>query len=243
MRWKRRGAPGAEVTIPGRGEASALPGLGLALATGGCWFTPVEAGDFTEPAPERLEALAASLGLPGRSFARSRQVHGAGVRVVRGPADARPGEEYDGQVTGSREVICAVRVADCLPVALFSASAAGMVHAGWRGLAAGVLEAGVEAVLSLGPGPVTAVIGPGAGPCCYEAGEEVHRAFAALGPQARAGDSADLPWIAGEQLRRLGVPVEARVGGCTICSTGPAWHSHRREGEKAGRSLALAWRS
>ena len=59
-----------------------------------------------------------------------------------------------------------------------------MVHAGWRGLAAGVLEEGVRALRELGgEGEIVAVIGPGAGPCCYEVGEEVHAAFGGRPPQ------------------------------------------------------------
>lgn len=218
-------------------------GLGVTVEGGACWFTAIPAGDFTEPTPSQLEGLAAGLGLAGRTFSRSTQVHGTDVRVVPSPAEAVPGQEHDGQVTTSHEVICAVRTADCLPVALFSPSAAGVIHAGWRGLAAGVLAEGVGAMERAGGGPVSAVIGPGAHACCYEAGDEVHRAFAGLGGQARAGANADLPWVAGEQLRRLGVGVVAQVGGCTICTPGPLWHSHRRDGANAGRSLALAWRS
>jgi len=79
-----------------------------------------------------------------------------------------------------------VLVADCLPVALASEDAVAIVHAGWRGLAGGILEAGVEAVRAAGAAEeVTAVIGPGAGPCCYEVGEEVHAVFD--DPTARFG--------------------------------------------------------
>ncbi len=218
-------------------------GAGATLPGGGCWFTAAEAGDFTDPTAGELGALAANHGLEGRVFARSTQVHGAEVRFVAGPADARDGEEFDGQVTGSRELVCAVRTADCLPVALFSPFAAGVIHAGWRGLAAGVLAAGVGAMRGAGDGPLTAVIGPGARSCCYEVGDEVHEAFADLGRGARVGRNADLPWVAAEQLRELGVEEVADLGVCTICAVGPQWHSHRRDGAEAGRSLALAWRS
>ena len=133
------GAPEATPAFESGGAGATLPG-------GSCWFTAAGAGDFIDPTDGDLDALAATLGLEGRVFARSTQVHGSEVRFVADPADARDGEEFDGQVTGSRQVICAVRTADCLPVALFSPSAAGVVHAGWRGLAAGVLDAGVAAM-------------------------------------------------------------------------------------------------
>lgn len=229
------GAPEAAPAFESGGAGATLPG-------GSCWFTAAEAGDFTDPTDGDLDALAATLGLEARVFARSTQVHGSEVRFVADPADARDGEEFDGQVTGSRQVICAVRTADCLPVALFSPSAAGVVHAGWRGLAGGVLDAGVEAMERAGAGPLTAVIGPGARSCCYEAGEEVHEAFASLGEGARKGRNADLPWVADRQLRSAGVQEVVDLGVCTICAAGPRWHSHRRDGAEAGRSLALAWR-
>jgi copper oxidase (laccase) domain-containing protein len=117
------------------------------------------------------------------------------------------------------------------------------VHAGWRGLAGGVIAAGMEAMDAAGGGEVTALIGPGARSCCYEAGEEVHAAFSDLGPGARAANNADLPWIAAQQLRSLGAVEVVDCGICTICSQAPLWHSHRRDGPEAGRSLALAWRS
>lgn len=218
-------------------------GAGATFPGGGCWFTAAAAGDFADPGARELDGLALRLGLEGRVFARSTQVHGSQVRFVSGSSEARDGEEFDGQVTSSREVVCAVRTADCLPVALFSSSAAGVIHAGWRGLAAGVLAAGVEAVRSAGDGPLAAVIGPGARSCCYEVGDEVHEAFAGLGPGARAGRNADLPWVAAEQLRQLGVDEVADLEVCTICAAGPQWHSHRRDGAEAGRSLALAWLS
>lgn len=218
-------------------------GAGATLPDGGCWFTAAGAGDFTDPTAGELDALVARLGLEGRVVARSTQVHGSEVRFVAGPADARGGEEFDGQVTTSREVVCVVRTADCLPVALFSSSAAGVIHAGWRGLASGVLESGLEAMRSAGDGPVRAVIGPGARSCCYEAGDEVHAAFAEMGPGARAGQNADLPWVAAQRLLAAGVEEVADCEVCSICATGPAWHSYRRDGQEAGRSLALAWRS
>ena len=231
---------------PGAGSRPVVSGDGIAFTvpgSGACFFTSLSAGDFTEPTAGQLDALAASLGVTGRRFSRSTQVHGSSVRLVAGPEEARDGEEHDGQVTTSREVICAVRTADCLPVALFSPEAAGVIHAGWRGLAGGVIAEGVAAVRRAGDSEVTAVIGPGARACCYEAGPEVHEEFASLGPKARHADNADLPWIVAEQLSGLGVGEIIDTGACTICSPGPAWHSHRRDGEDAGRSLALAWRN
>lgn len=219
------------------GVGAEVPGCGA------CWFTNMSAGDFTEPSAGQLEDLARSVGIAGRSFSRSHQVHGDSVRSVASPQEIVDGEEHDGQVTVSREVVCAVRTADCLPVALLSGDAAGVIHAGWRGLAGGVVPAGVRAMEQAGGSPITAVIGPGARSCCYEVGAEVHAAFEHLGPAARKGANADLPWIATRQLEQAGVSEVSDLGICTICSTGPRWHSHRRDGGDAGRSLALAWRN
>ena len=229
---------------PRAGEAvRRSSGMGVMLEGGGCWFTAMAAGDFTEPTLEQLGALASERSIPAGSFARSPQVHGANVRLVMEQQEAAYEGEFDGQVTCSREVACAVRHADCLPVALISESAVGVIHAGWKGLAAGVLAEGVRAMREAGSDRMTAVIGPGARSCCYEVGYEVHEAFASLGAGARLGENADLPWVAAEQLRRLGVDRQLDLRECTICAPGPRWHSHRRDGEKAGRSLAVAWRT
>ena len=120
----------------GEGLAVCVPGAGA------CFFTSLPAGDFTDPLPARLKALAGSLGIEGRRFSRSPQVHGSSVRLIAEPLQVDDEGDHDGQVTTSREVICAVRTADCLPVALLCADAVGMVHAGWRGLASGVIAQG-----------------------------------------------------------------------------------------------------
>jgi copper oxidase (laccase) domain-containing protein len=132
-----------------------------------------------------------------------------------------------------------VLAADCLPVAIAGDGALAMVHAGWRGLAAGVLERGVASVRELGAdGELMAVMGPCAGACCYEVGPEVH---AALGT-GRAGRSLiDLREIARQRLLAAGVVSAATLGGCTICDE--RFFSHRREGERAGRQAGVAWLS
>ncbi|HWY90305.1 MAG TPA: polyphenol oxidase family protein [Solirubrobacteraceae bacterium] len=183
------------------------------------------------------DRLCRQLGL--RGLARGYQVHGATVLRVRGhgqilaPVDV----EADGQATTLHGVGVMVLTADCLPIALGTDDAVAMVHAGWRGLAAGVLEEGVCALRELGDeGDIHAVIGPGAGPCCYEVGEEVHAAF---GGAHRTGRHIDLKALARDRLHTAGVVEVQDVEMCTICDE--RFFSHRREHALSGRQAGVAW--
>jgi copper oxidase (laccase) domain-containing protein len=129
-----------------------------------------------------------------------------------------------------------VLTADCLPIALAGPGGAAMLHGGWRGLAAGIVAEGVRA---LGGEVVAAAIGPGAGVCCYEAGDEVHAAFAHLGPDVRRGANADLKAVARLQLQAAGVPAVQDVDRCTMCDA--RYFSHRRDGGVTGRQAGVAW--
>jgi YfiH family protein len=134
--------------------------------------------------------------------------------------------------------------ADCLPIAIAGGGAVAMVHAGWRGLAGGVIAEGVRALRGLGDGgALAAAIGPGAGPCCYEVGEEVHAAFASEGPDVRAGRNLDLKAIARRQLERAGIERIYDVGLCTVCSDPSLFFSHRRDDGVTGRQAGIAWLS
>jgi hypothetical protein len=192
------------------------------------------------------ERLRERLGL--RRLYRGYQVHGAVVQKVGDGAEASDDVEADGQATRLRSLGTMVLTADCLPVALGGNGAVAMVHAGWRGLAAGVLEEGVRAIGELGgEGDLIAVIGPGAGPCCYEVGEEVHAAFGGaqvIGtPLARTppGRRIDLKAIARDRLLAAGVSEVRDVAACTICDE--RFFSYRREGARAGRQGGVAWLS
>jgi YfiH family protein len=189
--------------------------------------------DLRDPAGEKgLEELT---GVP---VARCSQVHGREVVRLTGPPDgARP--EADGIATNVPGVAAVVLTADCLPVAMHARGAVAMVHAGWRGLAAGVLDEGVAALRDLGgTGPVTAAIGPGAGGCCYEVGDEVREAFADV-PEARDGRRVDLPTVARKRLRDAGAEDVHDAGICTMCDE--RFFSHRREHGRTGRQGGAAW--
>jgi YfiH family protein len=172
------------------------------------------------------------------------QVHGALVRPVRELPNAAAGlADADGQATTLEGVAAMVLTADCLPVTLLAAEAVAVVHAGWRGLAGGVLADGVRALRELGArGEVRAAIGPGAGVCCYETGPEVHARLASYGPRARDGDNADLKLVARRQLERAGVGEIHDVGLCTLCAAPGLFFSHRRDGATTGRQGAVVWR-
>jgi YfiH family protein len=178
----------------------------------------------------------------GVTLAYGRQVHGVRVARVVSPPDPRAAPQLaDGQATTLRGVAPMVFTADCLPVAVAGEGAVAMLHAGWRGLADGVIAEGARALRELGArGPLVAAIGPGAGPCCYEVGEEVHARFDGLGDGARAGRKLNLKAIAGRQLARAGCTEIHDVGLCTICSA-TLFFSHRRDRGITGRQAGIAW--
>jgi polyphenol oxidase len=191
------------------------------------------------------ETLQAEVGAPGLSFVH--QVHGAEVRKItegtRTPPTPRERPRLDGQATDQRGVALCALTADCLPVAVAAGGGGvvAMLHAGWRGLAGGMIDTGVQAVRELGgDGELSAAIGPGAGPCCYQVGEEVHAPFAAIG-EAHAGRNLDLKAIARHQLCAAGVAHVADIGICTICSDPGLLFSHRRDRGITGRQAGVAW--
>ncbi|HYM55121.1 MAG TPA: polyphenol oxidase family protein [Solirubrobacteraceae bacterium] len=228
------------------GELQAeLPGGGRALFTdrahGNMSSVGGEGAEHGDRARERLRAR---IGV--ERLARGHQVHGGVVRrvmdmsdVIDGHSTATDGGEADGQATALAGVGTMVLAADCLPVALGCTGAVAMIHAGWRGLAAGVLEEGARALRELGGGDeIVAIVGPCAGVCCYEVGPEVHAAF---GGAHRQGERIDLRAIARERLLAAGATEVRDIGGCTICDE--RFFSHRREGPRAGRQAGVAWLS
>jgi YfiH family protein len=213
------------------------------------------AGDAPAAVAANREALRTLAGLPAEPR-WLQQVHG--TRVVRfhaaaraapgGPAESLgPLEIADAAVTSDAGVVLAILTADCLPVLFCSADGrtVAAAHAGWRGLAGGVLEATVAA---MDADHVMAWLGPAAGPARYEVGEEVRAAFVDRDARAAAAFVAtrpghwlvDLPALARRRLAGVGV---TRVGGGTECTMAdPArFYSYRRDG-KTGRMATLVWR-
>jgi YfiH family protein len=226
-----------------------LPGARAAFTTrhGGVSSGPYRSlnlGRLTDDDPAAVarnrELLARRLGAP---LAMIRQVHGNEVRRVTSPTEpGEPLEEVDGQATAVAGVAPIVLTADCLPIAVAGHGAAAILHAGWRGLAGGIVDAGVQALRELGAyGPLEAVIGPGAGPCCYEVGDKVRARFAAHGQLASRGRNLDMKAIARAQLERAGVEAVTDLELCTICNED--FFSHRRDHGVTGRQAGAVWLS
>jgi polyphenol oxidase len=199
--------------------------------------------DETSRVVENRRRLAAALGIDPERIAFSRQVHGAEVMRRDGSAEGstwtRPGgepPEADGHLTAEAGLALLVFVADCVPIALAGPGGVGMLHGGWRGLAAGIVGRGAEGV-----GATSAAIGPAIGPCCYEVGEEVLRAFTPLGDGLADGRMLDLPAVARRLLERAGVGEVQEAGLCTRCNP-DLFFSHRGSGGRTGRQAGLAWK-
>ncbi|HEY5976686.1 MAG TPA: polyphenol oxidase family protein, partial [Solirubrobacterales bacterium] len=143
--------------------------------------------------------------------------------------------DVDGHVSAEPGLTALVFVADCLPVALAGPGGVAMLHCGWRGLAAGIVARGAEAV-----GATDAAIGPGIGPCCYEVGEEVLGAFAGLGEGIAADRMLDLPEVALRLLGEAGVERVQAAALCTSCEE-ELFFSHRRDEGRTGRQAGMAW--
>jgi YfiH family protein len=207
-------------------------------------YASLNLGRWTDDDPQIVARnrahLEAEVGVP---LTYTRQVHGARVlRVAAAPSGAPV--EADGQASAKAGIAPAVTVADCLPIAVAGDGAVAMLHAGWRGLAGGVVDEGIRAVRALAVGtPLSAAIGPGAGPCCYQVGAEVHSVFAERFPRARRRANLDLKAIARAQLKRAGVETVHDVGLCTICSEPELFYSHRRDRGITGRQAGIAWLS
>jgi len=232
-----------------------LDGAGAAFSTrlGGVSEPPFDSlnlgrltADDAQSVLENRRRLAAALGFELEQVAFASQVHGTelidhhpeGVSEIRAPGGANSSEtsrEGDGHVLHEPGVAALVFVADCLPVALAGPRGAVMVHAGWRGLAGGILAKGAEAVAA-----TSATIGPGIGPCCYEVGPEVLDAFSGLGDGVASGRMLDLPEAARRLLARAGVERVESAGLCTSCEK-DLFFSHRRDRGRTGRQGGLAW--
>jgi polyphenol oxidase len=170
------------------------------------------------------------------------QVHGGEVTEAkpRGILERTIFERCDGLWSDRPGQAMVLLTADCLPVALARANGTlglAVLHVGWKGLLAGIVEAGARA---LGGGPVAAAIGPGIGPCCYEVGEEVAASYRErFGEEVLRGRSLDLPDATERALRAAGIEEVERSGRCTACDS-KLFFSHRRDRGVTGRQGVVA---
>ena len=226
-----------------------LPGAVAAFSTrlGGVSEKPYESlnlGVLTGDAGGRVIAnrrrLCSALAVDPDLVVMGRQVHGAEIARHSGPQNPsswpEPGPdppEIDGHVIDRSGLAALVFVADCLPVALAGPGGLAMLHCGWRGLAAGIIGTGAEAVAA-----TAAAIGPGIGRCCYEVGDEVLAAFAPLGAGLADGRMLDLKAVARRLLERAGVAEVEDAGLCTCCER-DLFFSHRRDDGDTGRQAGI----
>ena len=204
-------------------------------------FASLNLGRATADEPERVDEnrrrLCAEVGADLDALTMNYQHHSADVLKARPGAR---GDRADGLWTDERGLPLLALAADCLPIALARANgsrpALAVLHAGWRGLLGGIAASGVAAV---GGGLVSAAIGPGIGPCCYDVGEEVAARFRRAFGLGLAQDGRLDLWSAAERaLRAAGCVRVDRVDVCTACNP-DRFFSHRRDEGLTGRQGVL----
>jgi YfiH family protein len=241
LRWREKnGVRWLEAELPGATAAFSTRLGGVSEPP----FDTLNLGRLTgDPGVrENRHRLAAALGVDPHGVLIGRQVHEAEVQRHDGPtepsayAEPAPGlPEADGHATDRPGLAPLVFVADCLPVALSGARGVAMIHCGWRGMAAGIVQGGVEEVAAS-----AAAIGPSIGPCCYEVGDEVRDAFASLGEGVVTGRMLDLREVARHLLARAGIEEVEISELCTSCHP-ELFFSHRRDHGRTGRQAGLVW--
>jgi polyphenol oxidase len=223
---------------------STLRGGGVSVSPYASLNLGAHVGDAPTAVVENRRRLRYAAGLPAEPVWLS-QVHGARVLDLDAPGAAG---DADGAVTRRPGRVCAILAADCLPVliAAHSGEAVAAAHAGWRGLAGGVIEATVQAI-AVAPATLLAWLGPAIGPRHFEIGPEVRDqllegdpgAEAAFTLNARGRFMADLGALARRRLARLGIERIYGGGECTY-SQSAKYFSHRRDGQ-TGRQVTLIW--
>ena len=237
--WARLSLSGAEILFSDRTGGVSAPPFDTANAGYG-------RGDDPAAVAENRRRIGAGLG--GRAadpetWTCLHQVHGAGVHEAgTHPPDRLP--QADASVSTEGHAVLAILTADCAPVALVGPGVVGAVHAGWRGLAAGVVEAAVGRVEALGGEAPVAVLGPCIHPCCYEfSPADLELVARRLGPAVESrtstgGLALDVPAAVRIALSRAGVVAVTDLGICTGCS--PRHFSHRRDGRTGLQAMLVA---
>jgi YfiH family protein len=237
IRWEHDRYVAAFTTRVGGVSGGAFESLNLGALTDD---DPLNVAENRRRACEAADAEAATATMAW-------QHHSAEVRRAEPRGIVIPGTQFDrcdGLWSDEPKQAMMLLTADCLPVALGRdsgsrrAPALAILHVGWRGLLAGIVARGAEA---LGGGPLAAAVGPGIGPCCYEVGEDVAEPFrAAFGDGIVADGRLDL-WSATEKaLRAAGCEQVERTDLCTYCHP-ELFFSHRRDRGRTGRQGVVGY--
>lgn len=234
----------------------------MTLRTGGCSAAPFDSFNLSLGVGDEREAVLANRArlqalMPARPT-WLRQVHGADVLRLTAATPEHPEAPFDAAWTSEPGLACMVGAADCMPVlwATTDGLAVGAAHAGWRGLAGGVLEATLKAICTgqgVAPGAVQVWLGPCIGPRQFEVGADVLAAFgqepaapdaALFQPRPRPDGSprwlANLPQLATRRLQAAGVRRITDAAACTV-EDPSRFFSYRRDG-RTGRMVAAIWR-
>lgn len=188
-------------------------------------------GDFRDD-PDARAMMASALGIPS-SWAFVDQVHGTHVIETDAPGSRGEGDVL---VTSHPELPIAITTADCVPLVLMAEQAVAVVHCGWRGIAAGVVERAVATMTSRGSDVRLALMGPHIGPCCYEVGNEVVEALGGHESTTTFGTrSVDLAAAIRARLPDIEAPF---VGSCTKHDS--RFHSYR-DTATPRRQVTVAW--
>lgn len=234
----------AGLPVQGRRGADPHPVLAWSVPTG-AWrcqvrSTSVDDGDFAvaSPASDVEQRRRSIVDAPWTVL---HQVHGTTVVMVTAPGE-QTGSVADGAIAVVERAPVAVTTADCAPVVLIGDLGVAVVHAGWRGALAGIIEAAAEGLRASGASPVATLLGPCIGPSAYEFGPDDLENLVSVygrGVRGRSGTgraSLDLPALIGAACEAAGWPRPARPP----CTSDPRYYSHRSRGDK-GRQTTVAW--
>jgi YfiH family protein len=244
--WLAWQAAGVTAAFPARtGGVSAAPFDSLNLS--------LSVNDSADNVLENRRRLCAALDLPQGRLVVPGQVHGAAVRRV-GEAEAGRGAfdgetvigEHDGLLTEVPGLGLVISYADCVPVVIVAEGDDGpayaAVHAGWRGMVAGIVGKAAAELARGGRRLVAAAVGPSIGPCCFTVDEGLRRRFEARFPGSAGAAGVDLWRCARLELEAAGVPAGS-VSVAGLCTASDErFFSHRRDRGATGRHLAVAWR-
>lgn len=243
--WLAWEAHGVRAAFPARtGGVSAPPFDSLNLG--------LSVEDDPEAVLENRRRLCAAIEVPQERLVVPGQVHGTTLRWA-GEAEAGRGAfdsrsvigEHDGLLTAEAGLGLVISYADCVPVVIVAGGEDGpafaTVHAGWRGMIAGIVGR-AAAELARGRRLLAAAVGPSIGPCCFTVDDEVRRRFETRFPGSAGAATVDLWRCARLDLEAAGVPAAA-VSVAGLCTASDRrFFSHRRDGGVSGRHLAVAWR-